>query len=287
MPALAPVPNIRSQIERALRIYLMDCGVGTFQQFRLSHDYSERKIFDSSGNRVPLIDIFGVRSSEKPQNSRLESWIVRIDPEYDATIQPNDPNPNANWVAINTLTGLIMASMSQTTNAGGGYLSTALMLSVFGRRLAVLGAQLGDGSPTSVQDNADMALFFCNYVDYVGAVGVKQDAQGGLHFREERNFTIDACNLDDDSIFPKLSFDGTATLNWTFTDSGQWPEPSQWNVEKSVDGFNWLTQETHGGGTRASNSIAGTGTQFWRVTRTDATIPTYMPESNIVKAVSP
>jgi len=286
MPALTPVPNIRSQIERALRAYLTDCSVGTFKQFRLSHDYRDREILDKDGNRVPLIDVFGMHSSEKPRNSRLESWIVRIDPEYDAATQPNDTNPNWNWTAINNLVGLIMAAMSQTTNASSGYLSTALMISVFGRRLAVLGA-VGDPSTTSAADNSDMALFFCDYLDYVGAVGAKQDAQGGLYFKEQRNFTIDACNLDDDSVFPKLSFDNVHTLNWTFTDSGQWPEPAQWNVEKSVDGVTWTVQETHAAGTRASNSIAGTGTQFWRVTRTDASIPTYMPESNIVKATSP
>ena len=289
MPVLTAVPNIRSQIERALRAYLTDCVVGTFGQFRLSHDYAQRQVIDTkTGLRVPLINIFGMHSSEKPQNSRLESWIVRIDPEYDASTQPNDTNPNWNWKAINNLVGLIMAAMSQTTNASSGYLATALMISVYGRRLAVLGA-VGDPSVTSAADNSDMALFFCNYVDYAGAVGVKQDPQGGLYFKEQRNFTIDACNIDDDTIFPDLSFDGVHTLNWTFATSGydaQYPEPAQWNIQKSVDGVTWVTADTLASGAR-SQDITGTGTQFWRVTRTDSSIISYMPESNIVKAVSP
>ncbi len=283
MPSLQPVPNIRSQIERALRAYLADCGVGTVEQFRLSHNYSQREIIDKNNNRVPLIDIFGVHATEEVKNSRVETWVVRIDPEYDAATQPDDTNPNWNWKAINNLVGLVMAAMSQTSNKGGNYLSTALMISVFGRRLAVLGA---DGTGNDAADYADMAIFACDYVDYAGAVGLGKN-NGALIFQEQRNFTIRACNLDDDSIFPSLSFDGIHTLNWTFTPTGAWPEPAQWNVEKSPDGIAWTTQETHAGGTRASNSIAGTGTQFWRVTRTDASIVEYMPESNIVKAVAP
>ena len=287
MPALLPVPNIRSQIERALRMYLTDCGVGAFPQFRLTHDYNERIVRDKDGNRVPLIDILGISASEEVKNSRVESWQVRIDPEYDAVTQPNDTNPNWNWVQINNLVGLIMAAMSQTSNNGENYLATALMISVFGRRLAVLGATLGDNSTTSVQDNVDMALFYCDYVEYQGALGAgKSGATGALVFKEQRNFQIRACNLDDDSIFPDLTFDGANTLNWTFTTSGTWPEPAQWNLEKSIDGFSWATQETLLAGARASGSIAGTGTQFWRVTRTDVSIAEYMPESNIVKVTS-
>ena len=128
-----------------------------------------------------------------------------------------------------------------------------------------------------------MAKFCCDYVEYTSALGTGKDAGGALVFKEQRNFQLRACNLVDDSVFPILTFDGVHTLNWTFTASGTWPEPAQWNVEKSVDGIAWVTQETDAAGTRASGSIAGTGTQYWRVTRTDASIPTYMPESNIVK----
>lgn len=261
----------------------MDCAVGTFQQFVLSHDYSQRQVIDPmTGLRVPLIDIFGISASEEIKNSRVETWQIRIDPEYDAATQPSDTNPNWNWTAINYLVGLIMAAMSQTSNNGANYLDTALMISVFGRRLAVLGVA-GDPNPNSYQDHADMALFCCDYVEYTSALGTGKNEGGGLVFKEQRNFQLRACNLSDDSVFPILSFDGSNTLNWTFTASGTWPEPAQWNVEKSVDGFTWVAQETHTAGVRASGSIAGTGTQFWRVTRTDAGIPTYMPESNIVK----
>ena len=282
MPILLPVPNIRSQIERALRAYLTDCGVGTFLQFRLSHNYARREVIDKNGNRVPLIDILGISAVEEIKNSRVETWQVRIDPEYDASTQPNDPNPNWNWTAINNLVGLIMAAMSQTSQPGANFLDTALMISVFGRRLAVLGPA-GDPNPLSYQDYADMAKFCCDYVEYTSALGTGKDAGGALVFKEQRNFQLRACNLVDDSVFPILTFDGVHTLNWTFTASGTWPEPAQWNVEKSVDGIVWATQETDAAGTRASGSIAGTGTQYWRVTRTDASIPAYMPESNIVK----
>ena len=282
MPALLPVPNIRSQIERALRMYLTDCGVGAFPQFRLTHDYNERIVRDKDGNRVPLIDILGISASEEVKNSRVESWQVRIDPEYSAVIQPKDSNPNANWKAINEVAGLIMAAMSQTISDGQNYLPTALMISVLGRRLAVLGVA-NDPNPDSYKDHLDMATFFCDYVEYASALGTGKEEGGGLVFKEQRNFILRAGNLNDDSIFPALSFDGVQTLYWTFTATGVWPEPSSWNVEKSVDGLNWTPQESLPGGSRASSSIAGTGNQFWRVTRTDASNPMYMPESNSIK----
>jgi hypothetical protein len=280
MPILLPTPNIRSQIERAVRAYLTDCGVGTFTQFRLSHDYRERIVHDKNGNRVPLIGVYGISASEEIKNTRIESWQVRIDPEYDAATQPGE-NPNWNWMAINEVVGLIMSAMSQTSRPGANFLDTALMISVFGRRLAVLGVA-GDTNADSYKDHLDMALFSCSYVEYTGALGTGKSDGGGLIFKEQRNFQIRGCNEIDDSVFPVLTFDG-AKLNWTFTASGTWPEPAQWNVEKSVDGYAWLTHETHTATVRASNSIAGTGTQFWRVTRTDASIPTYMPESNTLK----
>jgi hypothetical protein len=279
MPILQAVPNIRSQIERAVAVYLADCGVGTFQQFRLSHDYRVRKVYDDNQQLVPLIDVFGISATEEIKNSRVETWQVRIDPEYSATTQP-DSDPN--WIAINNLVGLIMAAMSQTSIAGANYLDTALMISVFGRRMAVLGVP-GDPNLDSYKNHLDMATFLCDYVEYTGALGTGKAEGGGLVFKEQRNFQLRACNLDDNSVFPALTFDGVDTLNWTFTASGTWPEPAQWNVEKSVDGMTWVTQETHAAGVRASGSIAGTGTQFWRVTRTDASISLYMPESNIVK----
>ena len=287
MIIFTPAPNIRSQIERALRAWLTECGVGTYDQFRLSHDYRERQVIDKKGNRVPLIDLLCISATEKPKNTRVESWQVRIDPEWDAVTQPNESNPNWNWVQINQLTGLIMAAMSQTSNGGANFLDTALQISVMGRRLAVLGPMGAPANPSAVADNVDMALFYCNYVEYQSALGAAKKEHGGLVFKEQRNFVIDGCNLDDDSIFPDLAFDGAHTLTWTFTPSGVWPEPAQWNVEKSVDGLTWVPQETLAAGARASSSIAGTGTQWWRVTRTDAGIPTYMPESNIVQATAP
>ena len=281
MPVLTAVPNIRSQIERALRAYLTDCGVGVFDQFRLSHDARQRQVVDKDGNYVPLINLFGVSAVEEIKNSRVETWQVRIDPEFAAVTQPGE-NPNLKWTAINKLTGLIMAAMSQTNNPGANFLETALLISVFGRRLAILGAA-GDPNPNSYQDHADMATFCCDLVEYTSALGTGKTQAGAMIFLEQRNFQLRAYNIVDDSVFPVLAFDGISTLNWTFTPSATWPEPAQWIVQKSVDGVTWVAQETDAAGTRASGSIAGTGTQYWRVTRNDSSIPTYMPESNIVK----
>ena len=101
---------------------------------------------------------------------------------------------------------------------------------------------------------------------------------------EERKFLITAYNNNDDSIFPALTFDGNQTLNWTFTADAQFPEPAYWLVEKSPDGNVWTTQESLATLTRTANILA-TGTQYWRVMRSNDGISGLDPESNIVKAV--
>ena len=75
-----------------------------------------------------------------------------------------------------------------------------------------------------------------------------------------RHWLLRAYNNADESLYPALTFDGTHTLNWTFTE-GFFSEPAHWVVEKSACGYeNWTTHATLASGARTEN-IAGTGTR--------------------------
>jgi hypothetical protein len=271
MPALAPVPNIGSQLERALIAYMYACYGGERQlsSFYFSNDWKVRT--------PPLLDIFAQKSTEKVQHSRVESYLVTMDWKWPGINQPGVENPDFNWKSINDFVGVGMAGMSQTDDDGETYRATAYQIAQAGRRLAVLGtASVLDATPTDIANNADMVDFYCDYVEFKGATRGAMSG-GEVFIKELRTFEIHACNLVDDSLFPALTF-AAGSLGWIFTGDA----PDFWMVEKSVDGWTWALQEAVDGATLALD-ISGTGTQYWRVRRSDDGATGLDPESNILK----
>ena len=278
MPKLDPVPNIGSQIERAVIAWLYDCFGGEVSRYKFyfSTDWKTRT--------PPLIEVFAHKSTETPTHSRMESFMVSVEARWKGTNVPGETNPDTNWKQINDFIGVVMAAMSQSDNDGSDFKATALAIAVAGRRLAVFGTPgIADAMANDITNNADMANFYCDYVEFKGSqrLGV---AEGTLYLMEQRHFQINACNLADDSVFPKLTFDGAHALNWTFTD-GAYPEPDFWVVEKSPSGSAWTMADTLASGTRTAD-ITGSGTQFWRVRRSNDGTTLLDPESNIVKATA-
>ena len=272
---LDPVPNIGSQIERAMIAWFFECYGGglQFSQFYFSNDWRKRV--------PPLIEVFAHKSAESVKHSRAESYQVTVDAEWTGTVQPGEPNPDMNWKQINDLIGVAMAAMSLTDDGGASYRAAALKISVAGRRLAVFGTAAISATASDITNNADMVDFYCDFVEFKGSqrLGAKD---GTLFLMEKRFFEVRACNLKDDSVFPALTFDGAHTLNWTFT-AGAYPEPAVWVLEKSADGMGWLVAEKLGPTIRTAD-ITGTGTQYWRVRRSDDGNELLDPESNIVQA---
>lgn len=275
MPALAPVPNIGSQLERAIIAWLYAAYGGTVELGSLyfSNDWKKRL--------PPLVDVFAHRSTEKVANSRLENYAVTLEWKWPGAVQPGEANPNMNWKQINDFVGVGMAAMSQTDDDGQTYRATAEQIAQAGRRLAVFGtAKIIGATQDDIANNADMVDFYCDYVEFKGAMrGVVSG--GEIFLKEIRNFEIHACNLADDSVFPTLTFDGTDTLNWVWTGD----EPDFWVVEKSVDGLAWAVH-TNVTGDVLTADITGTGTQYWRVRRSDDGVNGLDPESNILNAVA-
>lgn len=274
MPALTPIPNIGSQVERAIiaMLWLAYGGTKPLGSFYFSNDWQKRV--------APLIDVFAHKSTEEVKHSRVEAYAVKVQSEWQGTAQPGVANPDANWKSINDDIGVVMAALSLTDDDGDTYRAAAYQIAQAGRRLAVLGKIDGTGTAQDILNNADMADFYCDYLEFKGSQR-GEISDGSLFITEIRHFQLNACNLADDSLFPVLTFDNADTLNWEFAGA----LPDFWLVEKSADGVTWIT-DTSVTGDMLTADITGTGTQYWRVRRSEDGAVGIDPESNLVKATA-
>ena len=278
-----PQKNVGSQVERAIIALLFDVWPKSvqFPNFYFSNDWKARK-----ANPNGLIDVLCISATENPPFSACKDCNVNIMAEWPGINQPGAVNSEFNRVQINNLIGVSEAAL-RLTNNGTDYMASAWKMTAVGRRLAVLGMSHIFGSQASAMDNvannADMATFICDFVEGKTDVRAKGDKQG-TWLTEERTWMIRAYNGNDNSIFPALTFDGAHTLNWTFA-SGALPEPAHWMVFFSFDGSNWNLNQVLASGVRSAD-ITGTGTQYWRVVRSDDGVNENDPESNLVKATA-
>lgn len=193
---IAPVPNVGSQLERAVIAYLQACfkkaaiaGLGLADVgFYFSNDWK--------GRVPPLIDVMAHASTENPPHTRNESYNVRIEAEWKGANEPGVTNTESNWIFINNLIGIVMAALSQTdsaTDVSAGARVTAQLITQAGRALAVDGSNGLD--PAQVQDalnNADMVNFTCSFVEFKGSKRADV-SQGKIWIKEVRNFEMRAC----------------------------------------------------------------------------------------------
>lgn len=281
MPQFSKSPNVGSQLERALIAYWYEFfnEIGEkLPNFYFSNDWRERQ--------APLIDVLAYRSAEHPINTSDEEYMVKFSARWPGANQPGEKNLDYNWVQINRLIGIPMAAF-RLSNNNGDFREAAMRISAAGRRLAVFGLNpilgISASSVDDLENNADMATFTCDFLQFKSAERAKT-SDAGIILVEERHWLCKCYNRADDSIFPALSFDGNHTLNWTFTSGGIGAEPDFWVVEKTVNGIAWNTHSMLASGSRSEN-ISGTGTQYWRVRRCYDGTTLENPESNSVKAV--
>ena len=198
---IAPVPNVGSQLERAVIAYLEACyQKANFPgltldvlNFFFSNDWKARA--------VPLIDVLAHKSTEVPPHTRDESYMVRIEAKWPGTNRAGEANTEFNWIQINNLIGIVMAALSQTNSATDPSMVarvTAGLVTQAGRALAVDGSNGAD--PAQAQDavnNADMVNFTCSFVEFKGSQRAEA-SDGSVFIKEVRNFEMRACpsNVD-------------------------------------------------------------------------------------------
>lgn len=189
------LPNTATQLERAIRAWLQECGaVGPLDCF-ISNDSRDR-----SAENAPLdkgiTDIMALSSNTtEAEDSGNEKFVVRISTKFGAIVSPDEPNPAVNRVECDKRVGKLMLAMSDGKSSDMR-LATALAISTAGRDLA----NEVDSTDAAVQDaanNADMAEFTCLSVRYLGMTRGQPDDRS-CAWIEVRNFEISACpsNVD-------------------------------------------------------------------------------------------
>jgi hypothetical protein len=181
---IQPAPNIGSQIERAVIAYLKTAFGDDASQynFYFSNDWKKRV--------APCIDVLAHKSTETIPHTRNESYMVRIDARWKGNNEAGQENPDANWVSINNFIGVIMAAMSVTDNGNANRVPivTAADITTAGNALATAGSQQDN------ENNADMADFVAEYVEFKGSQRAEV-VDGTFYIKEVRNFEIRAGNL--------------------------------------------------------------------------------------------
>lgn len=196
MAVLDPIPNNGSQVERAIRAWLVECTSGNIGITKLTNDVmfvtNDSRVRPNLDGLVGILDIFAERSEHDPVHSGNEIWNVTLRGKFHATVQPGQSNAQFNRVQIDQLIGVVDAAMRQT-NDGQNMDATQDGITDSGRALATT------GTAQERADNADMAEFTCLYVWYVGASrGHPNDDDGykdAAWWIEERRYRVTACPI--------------------------------------------------------------------------------------------
>lgn len=177
---LAAVPNIGSQIERAVIAYLkwvFDTEAAQYNWY-FSNDWQDRV--------APLFDVLAHKSTETIPHTRNESYAVRIEAKWKgASIigQTTEADPNTDWQKINDMIGLVMAAMSVSAGSPPDDLPSTIAQDITTQAIAA-----------SSGDNADLAGFTVEYVEFKGSQRAEVSEGGTFYIKEVRNFEIRAGN---------------------------------------------------------------------------------------------
>jgi hypothetical protein len=180
-----PIPNVGSQIERAVIELLKDAyGDEVAQyQFLFSNDWKTRT--------APHIEVLAHKSTETVPHTGIETFAVRIEWKWKGNNEAGQENLDANWQEINDFVGVGMAALSQTAGNAGNPdtlpATVAAEITRLGRALAA----------TDPDNHADMANFTCEYVEYKAAQRAEQ-SEGTFFIKEVRNFEMRAAPANVD-----------------------------------------------------------------------------------------
>lgn len=177
MPVTA-IPNNATQVERAVRAWLISEGAGTAADLFISSDWRAR----------PQSEVFSTivasASRHHPEHCGTEIWQVAVTHFFPANVPPDHANPDAYRVALDNRVGLAAAALAQTDN-NQTLDYTADGVTTAGRALAAA------GTATDQANNADMDEFTCLQVRYLGATRGKPEDES-CAWVEVRNYEITA-----------------------------------------------------------------------------------------------
>ena len=174
-PAPTATPNPGSQLDRAVVAYLTNQGVGA--------GGVNVSPADSLGTKsYPSVTVISRNSQHTPMLTGNEEFQVDITCLFSAAGGQQSVNPDGLRVVRDSIIGLVMASMMQSSD-NATLDATAALITSAGRALA------STGTPQSQQNNADMANFTALHTYYLGSTRGTPDEQG-CSWVEIRHFRI-------------------------------------------------------------------------------------------------
>ena len=187
MSVIAAVPNVGSQIERAIVAYFKDAYGAAFITAQSLNFYTSN---DWQVRNDPCISVLASHSDETPTYSMDKDYFVTVEAVWKGNNEIGQVNLESNRVSIDNLIGVAEAAMSQKYNdTDQNRKATCDNINTFGRALA---------SGADAANNADMANFTCLKVMSMGDRRAEKNAAGGVNLREVRTFKVSACpsNVD-------------------------------------------------------------------------------------------
>lgn len=167
MAAIAQLPNLPSQLERAVIAYFKvqfdDLAAGI--HWYHSNSSAERK--------APYVQVIAASGQESTPHSRTFDCRLNIEAKVDGGNKPDSAASEAAREALDTLIGRVAACMSQTDDGGRSYKATCDLINTAGRDLA----------------DTDMQDFTAKYLEDAGFQRAAWDA-GNMFIFEQRNYIV-------------------------------------------------------------------------------------------------
>jgi|GEM_PF-2890532 len=178
-----PVPNVGSQIERAVIAFLQDAYGDDASQynFYFSNDWKLRQ--------APYVEVLAHKASATEPHTGDKTFAVRIEWKWRGNFEAGQPNPDADWQTINAFVGVAEAAFGQTTGGNPDTLPATVSAEI-----NRTGRALAQSDPVK---HADMADFTCKNVEYK-ADQRAESSDGSFFIKEVRNFEITACPANVD-----------------------------------------------------------------------------------------
>lgn len=177
--------NLLDKNDRAVRA-LIAAGVTAVNSelyVKVRNDPFARKVVDSKGNNIGLVEVDSKMGNEKPAGSGNYEVMVMVRVKFPAATQPNQGEED-NVIALRTLQNAVVDQLRQT-DSNQDYYYTAKSISIAANAL------VGAGDAEQIAYNADMGAYSClalMHETITGGNGRKD--QQDLNFYEVCNFKM-------------------------------------------------------------------------------------------------
>lgn len=176
--------SLRSKLDRAIVAYLKSRGVC---ENVYPANYSQERAF-------PNVTVWSHAGSPSPQFTGTYRFRVDVRVQFQAPNQPEEVNPEASRVSVDTITDAVLEALLVTDTAQD-LQATASLITNAGNALAVA---IDDTEEATLRasNNADMAAFTCQQWLEAGLDG-GAPSDDGAAWAEILSFTADAANSAD------------------------------------------------------------------------------------------